>query len=390
MSNSVSLDIQGTPILEFNLNSKKRFLIHEGGSRSGKTYANIQYIILYCFNNTKKVISVCRKSLPSLKATAFRDFKEIMELLGLYDESFLNKTEMVYNLNGNTIEFISIDQPQKVRGRKRHILFINEANEITLEDFRQLDLRTTEKIIIDYNPSDSYGWHYDIQANRFDDVDFLRSTYKDNTFLDKETIRTIESYKDDPEFWSVFGLGQKGKSTTIIYPTHHIYSSLPAGLHSVLGIDFGYNNKTAVIRSSFAGRSVYCQQLLYESYLTSSMIAEKVASFVLPGEKVYCDAADPDKIFDLRAKGIDAVSADKEVKKGIDAVKEYKLHYHKDSYDLIRESQGYKWKTNTAGQILDEPVKLNDHLMDAKRYAIYNHHKHNKSHGKFDYEFYVV
>lgn len=383
------LSINGTSILQFNLDSKKRFTIHEGGTRSGKTYANIQFIILYCFSNKKKVISVCRKSLPSLKATAFRDFKEIMETLGIYDEAFLNKTEMVYTLNGNTIEFISIDQPQKIRGRKRNLLFINEANEITLEDFRQLDLRTTEKIIIDYNPSDSFGWFYDLQVNRFDDVDFLRSTYLDNTFLDEETIRTIESYKEDPEFWSVFGLGKKGQSLAIIYPSHTIYSAQAEG-HSVIGIDFGYNNKTAVIRVTFQGRNVYCQQLLYESYLTSSQIAEKVSALVLPSETIWCDAADPDKIFDLKSKGLNARSADKEVKKGIAAVKEYRLFYSKDSVDLIRESQGYKWKTNLAGQILDEPVKMNDHLMDAKRYAIYNHHKHNKSHGKFDYQVVII
>lgn len=337
-----------------------------------------------------KTYSIVRKTLPALKATAFRDFKEILQDLNLYNEDHLNKTEMIYTLNSNTIEFISVDQPQKIRGRKRHYLFINEANDLTIEDFRQLDIRTTEKIVIDYNPSDQYGWFYDIQQQRFDDVDFLRSTYLDNPFLDDESIRTIESYKDDPEFWSVFGLGEKGKSKSLIYPSHQIYSATPQGMHSVCGIDFGYNNKTAAVRVYFAGKNVYVQQLLYESYLTSSQIAEKMSAIILPGETLWCDAADPDKIFDLKSKGIDARPADKEVKKGIDAVKEYKLFYHKDSNDLIRESKGYKWKTNVLGQVLDEPTKLNDHLMDAKRYAIYNHHKHNKSHGKYDYEFVVV
>ena len=165
--------------------SKAKIQVHQGGSRSGKTFSLLLYIIETCSKNKNSgaVITVCRKTFPALRASVMRDFFEILEREGIYNPEDHNKSESIYKLYGCLIEFISIDSPQKVRGRKRDLLFINEANECSIEDWRQLILRTTGRIIIDFNPSDEFHWIYDDVIPR-DDADFFQTTYKDNPFLE--------------------------------------------------------------------------------------------------------------------------------------------------------------------------------------------------------------
>ena len=140
--------------------SKAKIQVHQGGTRSGKTYSICQALIELCYKNRKAgtVITIVRKTFPALRSSVMRDFFDILSKAGHYKEENHNKSQATYTLFGNLIEFISADQPQKLRGRKRHILYINEANELTLEDWRQLILRTTDKVLVDYNPSDEYHW----------------------------------------------------------------------------------------------------------------------------------------------------------------------------------------------------------------------------------------
>ena len=135
-----------------------RVQVHQGGTRSGKTYSILQCLVELCHanHNAGAVITIARKTFPALRATAMRDFFEILEKEDAYDVNLHNKSEATYVLWGNLVEFISVDQPQKVRGRRRSTLYVNEANELNLEDWRQLMLRTTDRAIIDFNPSDEY------------------------------------------------------------------------------------------------------------------------------------------------------------------------------------------------------------------------------------------
>ena len=172
-------------------NSKKKIQIHQGGTRSGKTYSILTALIELCQKNNGLIFTICRKTFPALRATAMRDFFEILNNEDIYNPDFHNKSEATYVLYGNMVEFISIDQPQKVRGRKRDVLFINEANEINLEDWRQLLLRTTGRVLIDYNPSDEFHWIYEEVIPR-EDAEFFRTTYKDNPFLPESVVMEIE------------------------------------------------------------------------------------------------------------------------------------------------------------------------------------------------------
>ena len=135
------------PVFDHLELSTKRFIVEQGGTRSGKTYNILLWIILvYCLRNKNKIITITRKTGPSLRGSAMRDFFEILSNNKLYSEEFHQKSINEYKLLSNTIEFVSLDEPQKIRGRKRDLLFINEANEITKEDFFQLNIRTTERL----------------------------------------------------------------------------------------------------------------------------------------------------------------------------------------------------------------------------------------------------
>jgi len=193
---------------------KKRIFVHQGGTRSGKTYSIIQWIIETCCQYSGLTISICRAEYSTLKATAMLDFFELLKQEGMYNEANHNKTDKTYMLNGNRVEFFGLDEAQKVKGRKRHLLYINEANEIEEESWRQLTLRTTGRIIIDYNPNMHEHWIYDKVLTR-DDVAYIHSTYKDNHFLLPDQIAEIERYKTtDPDYYRVYGLGERAKLRT--------------------------------------------------------------------------------------------------------------------------------------------------------------------------------
>ena len=198
--------IQTNKVFKHLQQSKKKIIIEQGGTRSGKTYNILLWIIFdYCVNNKKKVITICRKSLPTVRATVMRDFINILKDTNMYSTEEHNMSKSEYQLFGNLIEFISLDQSQKVRGRKRDLLFINEANELGWEDFQQLLFRTQYRIIIDYNPSDEFHWIYDKVITR-DDADFYKTTYLDNPFLEASLIDEIERLKDtDENYWNVYG-----------------------------------------------------------------------------------------------------------------------------------------------------------------------------------------
>ena len=114
-------------------NCRAKVQVHQGGTRSGKTFSICQALIELCHRNENSgaVITIARKTFPAIRASVMRDFFEILEREDIYDVNLHNKSEATYILFGNLVEFISVDQPQKVRGRKRDILFVNEANELT-------------------------------------------------------------------------------------------------------------------------------------------------------------------------------------------------------------------------------------------------------------------
>lgn len=327
------------------------------------------------------VITVCRKTLPALKATAMKDFFDVLKSNDLYFEDYHNKSDHTYRLNGSEIEFISVDQPQKIRGRKRKYLWMNETNEFTHEDFKQLAMRTTGQMFMDYNPSDFNSWIYDFIFPR-KDIEIIRSTYLDNPFLEREIIQEIEGYKDtDENYWRVYGLGLRGVSEVKIYNNWEFCDALPEGGEHIYGLDFGFNHQTAMVEVVEKDDAFYVQEKIYRRFMTNSDLIALLPTLDINAKWIiYGDAAEPNRIAEIGRAGFTILPADKgpnSVKDGIDFIKGKKVYITKDSPNLQRESKMYSWKKKEE-VILEEPVKENDHLLDAMRYAIYTRYGKKK------------
>lgn len=357
------------------LPSGKRIAVNQGGTRSGKTYSILQFLIETAIRShiagmQGRIVTICRKTLPALKATAMRDFIHILESINMYSETMHNKSVGEYHLHETTFEFISLDQPQKVRGRKRDILFINEANELTYEDFRQLLLRTTDKVIIDYNPSDEYHWIYDNVCTR-EDAAFYRTTYRDNPYLNQTQIQEIERLQlEDLNYWKIYGLGERGVSGATIYTNWEETDIIDAQGEVAYGLDFGFNNPTALVKCVRTDAGLYVQQLLYQSHLTNNDLIAALKQHINSRNIIYCDSAEPDRIAELSRAGFNVRPAKKEVKVGIDKCKSVRIYAH--GHELVKEIRNYKWKVDTNENPIDEPVKINDHALDAMRYGAYH------------------
>ena len=359
--------------------SEKRITVQQGGSRSGKTFNILIWIIFSRCSvpGNGNVITIVRKSYPALRGSVYRDFIDILIKFNLYKESDHNKSNSEYHLNGWLFEFISLDQPQKVRGRKRHTAFLNEANELNLEDYRQLALRTTDKIILDYNPSDEFHWIYDEVIPR-DDCDFYQTTYKDNPFLDIGIIQEIERYRDiDEEFWRVYGLGERGQSKARIFNFIEVEKIPDEAKHIGIGLDFGYtNDPTAIVQSYILGDSLYLSELAYATKMTNRDIANKLNDLGIDKHvQIFADSAEPKSIdeiyymgFNIKptAKGKDSINI------GIDMLKRFKIHVTSNSINMIKEFRNYKWMEDKNGLMLNKPVDAFNHTIDAVRYSIYN------------------
>ncbi len=377
--------IDTTNVFHKAFKSSTRITCLQGGTRSSKTYSLCQLFIVKALRETGKVFTICRKTLPALKGTAYRDVLELLKELGLYSEEYHNKSELSYSLNGNLIEFISVDQPQKIRGRKRNYLWLNEANEFTYEDYQQLILRTTDKVYLDYNPSDPYSWIYEKVITR-DDCTFFKSTYKANPFLDKDTIAEIERLKDlDPDYWQVYGLGEIGSVQTMIFRNFNLVDEVQGRLVGY-GLDFGFTNSpSALVAVYVSDDNLYIKEMLYEKRLTNTDLANKLKEFKIDRQsEIVADSAEPKSIEEVYRSGFNIKPAKKGagIHLGIDIMRRYKLHITKDSLNAIKEFRSYKWATDKNGDVLNVPVKVNDHLIDATRYLCLNKLSVNHS-GKY-------
>ena len=370
-----TLEIKHTDVFEKNWSAyhddKIRYIINQGGSRSSKSISILQCLIILGLQ-TKQEISIVRKTLPSAKSIV-KDFINLLYEYNLYSKAEHNKSNNTYTFNnGTTFEFFGADNDQKLRGKKRDILFCNEANELDNDEWIQLMLRTTGKVFIDFNPSDTDHWLYDLIKDQKSSL--IKSTYKDNPFLKKEQIEYIENLiLADENYYKIYALGERPTSTTRIYSHFKQYTDEPDYTDLCYGCDVGFNHAMTFVECKFVGNKVYVKELVYDTKLTTKDLLQRLISLNVNKDiPVYIDSARPDVIEEFRREGyIKAVGAKKGVKEGIDVVKSMEVYIHHESENLWREYKLYSWKTNK-DIVLDEPVKLNDDGLDALRYGVYN------------------
>ena len=371
------MKIKTNDVYDHLILSDKKIIVEQGGTRSGKTYNILLWVIFsYCTNQRNKIITICRKTFPSLRASVMRDFLTILKQNQMYSEEAHNKSSSEYVLYGNLIEFISLDQPQKVRGRKRDLLFINEANELFWEDWQQLLFRTNGRIILDYNPSDEYHWIYDKVIPR-EDADFYQTNYLNNPFLDKNIIQEIERLKDtDEEYWQIYGLGLKGITKSTIFRYVEINKIPEQAKFLSYGMDFGYTNDPTTLIGIWVDKfNLYIKEYLYRTMMTTNDINKFLLSLNIEREMIYADSQEVRLIDELRRMGWNirpSIKGRDSVNAGIDLLKRYKIHITKDSENAILEFRNYKWREDKSGKTLNIPIDEHNHLIDSLRYGTYS------------------
>ena len=365
------------------LNSKARIKVHQGGTRSGKTYAICQYLI-YKLTSTKEplIISIVRKTLPAIKGSVQRDFLEILDDIGILFVGNHNKSENTYTFGNHIVEFLSVDEPQKIRGRKRNICFINEGNELNFEDYQQLLMRTEDEMIIDFNPSDPIHWIYDHVITR-EDCDTWITTYNDNKFLPQELVNEIERLKArDPDYWRVYGEGQRAVfSDRQIFTNWNFipYADFPEFDDVSYGLDFGFSqDPTAIVQVARVNDKLYIHEICYKKGMTNRDIADFIKEKKLNDHLFYCDSAEPKSIEELRQMDMlakPAIKGEGSIKAGIGLIKEHDVYVSIESKNMAKEYQYYFWEQLKDGTIINKPIDKQNHLCDALRYCVYTKYK---------------
>ena len=365
----MELTINTTVTFDNILNSIARITHHIGGTRSGKTYAIIQYLIVEALQNPQ-TITIVRKTIPSLKKTVMKDFKDILFSLGIWEEDRMNIADRIYNFpNGAMVQFINTDDPDKLRGLKSDILFIDEANEVDEDAYFQLSIRTTGKIILAYNPTIS-PYHY---LRQMGDCERFITNYKDNIYLPKEMVKSIEDLQNkNPKLWKIYGLGEYALNDKAIYQ-FEVVEDFDAEFVA-FGLDWGYGGDELALVAVFKdGENLYLEELIYEKGLVMKDISDRLDKLgINKSYEIFCDSSEPRSIEELYRCGFNA----KPVKKGPDSIRfgisvlqNYKLHVLKTSTNLINEMYGYQYATDKHGYTTDTPEGGLDHLMDAMRYV---------------------
>ncbi|MDD4984175.1 MAG: hypothetical protein PHQ43_00100 [Dehalococcoidales bacterium] len=357
---------------------RKRRALNEGGTSSSKTMSIMQLLIAIARGATKSMlISVVSESFPHLRRGAIRDFQVIMG--ERYDPERWNATEHSYVFGKGKIEFFSADVPAKMRGGRRDILFINEANNVAYDSFRELDIRTRLFTFLDWNPVSEFWVHENGLIGK-DENAYIHSTYLDAIeVLPPEVVVNIESNKgSDPNWWNVYGLGLIGKIEGLVYPKFDQIDQMPVLIHGAkefYGLDFGYStDPTGLVRNILIGQDLSSDELIYEKGLTNDMLAKRMADLGVRKnyDEIWADAADPKTIDELRKYGFNVKPAPKgpgSVEYGHQKVLQFKHHWTKRSLNAIKEQRNFRYIADKDGRLTEKTTHVFSHLMDARRYG---------------------
>lgn len=371
--------IEYTPLLQKTKDCQAKTVVHVGGAGSSKSHSIAQLLIYKLTNEGHKTIGICRKTFPALRMTAMKLVLDLLKDYGIYNPNNHNKTANTYSCNTNTIQFFSLDEVEKIKSANFSYIWMEEANEFSYEDYTVMKLRLRQptgdgevnQMYLSLNPIDANNW-IATKLITEDGVETIHSTFRDNPFLDKSYIKTItDLIHQDENFYKIYALGEWGLLQRRIYTNYKIIPALPdmSEARWCYGLDFGLVNPSALIKVYQLENRFYLEERLYKSGMTNKDIIE-LLSHEEKGD-IYADPSAKQMVEEIFRAGYNAYEAHRDVKDGIDLCQRQTLSVPETSVNLIKEIQSYQWKEDKDGNVISEPIKFNDHLMDAMRYGIY-------------------
>lgn len=368
-----------TTALKKLLRLQKRIKVVRGGTSASKTFSILPILIDRAIKTSNLEISVVSESIPHLRRGALKDFLKIMMALGRYNDNQFNKSTLKYTFgNGSYIEFFSVDQPDKLRGARRNVLYVNECNNVDFDSYYQLAIRTSGEIWLDYNPSALFWVDRELLGQ--DDVDFITLTYLDNEALPETIVKEIESAKVKAEtsaywanWWQVYGLGQTGSLEGVCIPDWQEINLPNEARLLCYGMDWGYSNDPTSLIAMYKYNDAYIfDELIYQKGLLNSDISDLLKTNGVE-DIVYADSAEPKSIAELNSYGHNVLPVSKgrdSIVYGLNLINQNKVYITSRSKNLINELRNYIWMTDKQGNKLNKPIDAYNHAIDAMRYAI--------------------
>lgn len=374
---SGKLVINGTKVFEKNYsalfkNDDVRFLVNQGGSRSSKTYSILQLLVLYALMKPKSRIAIYRKFRTSVGNSALPDLLAILGDLEIISQVDFNKSTGTFKFpGGSVINLYGADDNQQLRGRKYDLVFLNEANELGYDDYLQINMRTKDKIIIDFNPSDPFSWIHD-RLLKDEKALLIKSTYKDNQFLPEAQIRELENLINiDDDYYRIYVLGELPLGNEFIFPNIHS-TKFPEELDYVYGMDFGFVDPTVIVKIAIDDGKLYIHEVLHEPGLNSEQMIKRMEELnISKNTFIFADSARPELIDSIRLAGFAIQRCTKgkgSIQEGLDLLKRHEIHISPSSNVTWSEFRTYKYKT-IQGRTTEVPQGFNDHSIDATRYG---------------------
>lgn len=360
-----------------NKEAEERTVVNQGGTSSGKTYSIMQLLFEMAMNEPDLVVTIVGQDIPNLKKGAYRDAKTILNRSPILQAWFphLNESDRVIRcINGSVLEFTSFKDEQDAKSGKRDVLFINECDGIVYGIYWQLDMRTRRKVFLDYNPSARF-WVHDSVIGR-NNVKLIISDHRCNPFLSKEEHEKIENI-EDYELWKVYARGKTGKLKGLIFPEFRIVDRMPEVLDckgNWYGLDFGFSNDPSTLENlRLAHGELWIDELLFEAGYDNPMIAKIMKSNgITKRDVVIADCAEPKSIAEINSFGFRVEPSSKgadSVNNGLQILQRYKINVTRRSTGLIQEMKRYKWKVDKNGVMLNVPIDVWNHGIDAIRYV---------------------
>lgn len=389
LSHATEAEIKITSIFPQIMETKTTTVCLRGGARSSKSYSFNQFVTDRFFSCPGIQILLMRKTLPALRVSTYKQLEAYMKKLGLWQYVHENRQTLDWEFNGSCIHFSSLDDYEKIKSTEWNLILLEEATEFTYQDYTIAKTRLSgplvgnrnNQIFLLFNPEDENCWIKSEVLDRDDDCTELVSTYKDNPFLPDSYVKILENLKNtDSNHWRIYGLGEWGKLDALIYTNWRkiALENIPTTGDTIYGLDFGFNNPSALLKIKVDSAEAYIHQLIYAPGLTNTQLIEQMKTVIPYKERskypIYADNAEPDRIEEINTHGFWCVPCYKgTVKQGIDHVKRYRQNITEESDETLKEIRSYSWKKDKNERMLDEPIAFNDHAMACIRYALLTH-----------------
>lgn len=385
VSKKIFNDAYFSSLMDFS----NRFEIYYGGAGSGKSVFIGQKLVMKAAAAQRKVL-VIRKVGRTLKDSVFQLILDTLERFQLKAYCKVNLSTFTIELpNGSQFLFKGLDDSEKIKSIVNITdIWIEEASELTQDDFTQLNLRLRAsapnlQMMLSFNPVSKANWvyRYWFENGTPSAAKVLRTTYKDNRFLPQEYIDSLEEMKEkNPTYYKIYALGEFASLDKLVFPSYSLLEEPidTSNFEMLVGLDFGFvNDPTALIQSFIDDKEkkLYIMKEFYQTGLTNDKIAEAIKYMGLAKSIIVADCAEQKSIEELKRNGIQKVRPSKKGKgsilAGIDKLKEYQIIVNPACENTLIELQNYSWKKDkSTGEYINEPIDSYNHLMDSLRYSL--------------------